>query len=128
RKANIFLSKIDIVPLSEEMNKNWKAEARFLRAMFYFEIIKRYGGVPLVGDTVFNVSDRIDLRRNTFEECVNYVVSELDAIKGMAMQDPVEAGNWGRVSQGVVLALKAKILNYAASPLFNGGNIALTDA
>ncbi|WP_205500070.1 RagB/SusD family nutrient uptake outer membrane protein [Rufibacter psychrotolerans] len=128
RKANIFLSKIDVVPVPEGMSRNWKADARFLRAMFYFELLKRYGGIPLVGDTVFNVSDKIDLKRNTFEECVNYIVSECDAIKDMARPDPVPATEYGRISKGIVLTLKAKVLNYAASPLYNGGNIALNSA
>src|SRR5690606_35739317 len=54
RKANIFLSKIDITPVDEQVKNYWKADARFLRAMFYFELVKRYGGVPLVGDVVYN--------------------------------------------------------------------------
>ncbi|MEQ7801166.1 RagB/SusD family nutrient uptake outer membrane protein [Pedobacter sp. ASV1-7] len=127
RKANIFLSKIDIVPLTDEVKNNWKADARFLRAMFYFELVKRYGGVPIVGDTVFNIGDRVEPKRNTFEECVNYIVSECDAIKDIARKDPVSITDWGRVSKGIVLTLKAKILNYAASYLYNGGNIALND-
>ncbi|SMC85861.1 RagB/SusD family nutrient uptake outer membrane protein [Pedobacter nyackensis] len=127
RKANIFLSKIDVVPLTDEVKNNWKADARFLRAMFYFELVKRYGGVPLIGDTVYKVADKVEPKRNSFEECVNYIVSECDAVKSTARPDPVSLTDWGRVSKGVVLTLKAKVLNYAASELYNGGNIALSD-
>jgi starch-binding outer membrane protein, SusD/RagB family len=127
RKANIFLSKIDIVPVDDQTKTYWKSDARFLRAMFYFEMVKRYGGVPLIGDTVFNGSDKINVKRNTFEQCVNYIVSECDAIKDLTRPEPIAGGDWGRISKGVVLSLKAKVLNYAASPLYNGGNIALTD-
>ena len=126
RKANIFLSKIDITPVDEQVKSNWKADARFLRAMFYFELTKRYGGVPLVGDSIYNPTDKIDLPRNTFEECVNYMVAELNAIQDLVRPYNASAtdGDWGRITKGVVLTLKAKILNYAASPLYNGGNIA----
>ena len=126
RKANIFLSNIDITPVDEQVKGNWKADARFLRAMFYFEMVKRYGGVPIVGDSVYNATDNINMPRNTFEECVDYMVSELDAIRDLVRPYNSNAtdGDWGRITEGVVLTLKAKIPNYAASPLYNGGNIA----
>lgn len=132
RKANVFLSKIDVVPFEvEETIKYSKAEARFLRAYFYFELLKRYGGVPIVGDVIFEPTDNINLKRNSFEEVVDYIVSECDAILPNARPDNVNATNdinWGRITEGVVLTLKAKVLNFAASPLFNGGNIAQGDS
>src|SRR5690606_35554401 len=73
RKSNIFLSKIDVVPFSlPEINKYVKAEARFLRAYFYYELLKRYGGVPIIGDVVYNPTDNMNLKRNSFEEVVEY--------------------------------------------------------
>lgn len=121
RKANLFLSKVGILPKPDQV-KIWKAEARFLRALFYFELLKRYGGVPLVGDKVFSADEDIRLPRNTFEECVNYIVSECDDIKTQVRAEPItNAGDYGKASRGVVLALKARVLLYAASPLYNGG-------
>lgn len=122
RKVNIFLKNIDIVPAPEKI-AFWKPEARFLRAMFYFELVKRYGGVPLLGDEVPDAEKPENYKRSSFEACINYIVSECDAIKGSVKTDPLIAGDYGRVSNGVVLALKARTLLYAASPLFNGGNI-----
>lgn len=122
RKVNIFLANIDIVPVPAKI-PNWKAEARFLRAMFYFELLKRYGGVPLVGDALLDTDTPDNFKRSTFEACVNYIVSECDAIKGAVKPDPLAAGDYGRISNGVVLALRARTLLYAASPLYNGGNI-----
>ena len=58
-----------------------KAEARFLRAHFYFELVKRYGGVTLVGDRVYELDDDMELPRNTFAQCIDYIVRELDEIK-----------------------------------------------
>ncbi|MNW94324.1 SusD family protein [compost metagenome] len=122
RKANIFLKNIDIVPVPAKI-PFWKAETRFLRAMFYFELVKRYGGVPLVGDEILDAEKPNNFKRNTFEECINYILSECDAIKTAVRPDPLAAGDYGRISNGVVLALKARTLLYAASPLYNGQNI-----
>jgi hypothetical protein len=103
----------------------WKSEARFLRAMFYFELIKRYGGVPLMGNHVYTITDNISLPRNSFDECVKYIVSECDAIKDSLLVYPISDPNADshRPTKGSAMALKARVLLYAASPLFNGGNI-----
>ncbi|MBS1564665.1 MAG: RagB/SusD family nutrient uptake outer membrane protein [Bacteroidetes bacterium] len=120
RKVNNLLANIDVVPVPAQV-PIWKAEARFLRALFYFELLKRYGGVPIIGDKVYNDGDRIDVKRNSFDSCVNYIVNECDNIKGTVKSEPLAASDWGRVSRGAVLALKARVLLYAASPLYNGG-------
>lgn len=130
RKANTFIKNIDIVPLKDRftnhtgsnipLNRAWKAEARFLRAYFYFELIKRYGGVPLV-DKVYELDDNIELPRNTFEECVDYIVEELDAIKDSLRSVPLQTPNaeGHAVTTQAAMALKSRVLLYAASPLFN---------
>jgi hypothetical protein len=125
RKVNLFLNKIDVVPVPVKI-AFWKPEARFLRAMFYFELVKRYGGVPLVGDRILNADNPENFKRNTFEECINYIVSECDAIRPLVKTEPVAASDYGRPTTSVVLALKARTLLYAASPLYNGGNIGAT--
>jgi hypothetical protein len=130
RSANIFINNIDIVPVLAQYNGYsikylWKNEARFLRAYFYFELVKRYGGVPLLGNKVFTINDNVALPRNSFSDCINYIVSECDAIKDTLLTAPLANPNADshRVTQGAALALKARVLLYAASPLFNGGNI-----
>ncbi|GGF14065.1 RagB/SusD family nutrient uptake outer membrane protein [Hymenobacter cavernae] len=124
RRTNIFLANVDKVPATAANLGLWKAEARFIRAMMYFELVKRYGGVPLIGDKVFTLTDDLALPRNTYEECVNYIVSECDAIKGDLRKDASLAdADWGRITQGCAIALKGRMLLYAASPLFNGGGV-----
>lgn len=132
RSANEFINNIDVVPVLARYNGYsvkylWKNEARFLRAYFYFELIKRYGGVPLLGNKVFTINDDVALPRDSFADCVNYIVNECDAIKDTLLTYPVANPNADshRVTKGSAMALKAKVLLYAASPLFNGGN---TDA
>lgn len=131
RQANIFVSNIDVSPVKETLPNGasiryaWKAEARFLRALFYFELLKRYGGIPLMGDTVHQLGDDVQIPRSSFADCVTYLVHECDAIKDSLRPNPVVAPelNSHRATRGAALALKAKILLYAASPLFNGQNV-----
>ena len=80
RRVNILLSGIDVVPFNttytdalgntRRLNDSMKAEARFLRAYFYFELVKRYGGVPIIGDKVYELNENIELPRSTFEQCI----------------------------------------------------------
>lgn len=131
RQANTFINHIDVVPLmkmfknnvedSIPLNRAWKAEARFLKAYFYFELVKRYGGVPIVSDIPYNLEDDIEIPRNTFGQCIDYIVSELDAIKDSLRSIPIaDVNSDGHVvTQETAMALKCRVLLYAASPLFN---------
>ncbi len=122
RQANIFLTNIDVVPVVTITKQSWKAEARFIRAFMYFELLKRYGGVPLIGDRIFTLTDNLELPRNTFEEVVNYIVSECDIAKtDLLGEASVTDGDLGRIPKGAAVALKCRTLLYAASPFFNGG-------
>ncbi|WP_237739798.1 RagB/SusD family nutrient uptake outer membrane protein [Pedobacter arcticus] len=129
RQTNIFITNIDAVPLKGSLangtsfNRVWKAEAKFLRALFYFELLKRYGGIPLLGDKVYQLNDDISLPRNTFEECVNYITNECAAIKDSLRIAPVANNAIERPSNGAALALKSRVLLYAASQLYNGKNV-----
>ncbi|MCF3108109.1 RagB/SusD family nutrient uptake outer membrane protein [Niabella sp. CC-SYL272] len=131
RKANIFINNIDIVPLNKMVapgfpkKRAYKAEARFVRALLYFELIKRYGGVPLMGNKVGALGDDVELPRNSFEACVSYIVNECDQIKDSlrTIAQTKATGEYHSVTRGACLALKTRVLLYAASPLFNGGNI-----
>ncbi len=121
RRANLFLANVGQTPIAAQTKQYWITEARFLRAYFYWELLKRYGGVPLLGDTVYGLNDDIKLPRNTFAETVNYIVSECTAIKDNMRPDPVSTSDFGRASKGAAVALKLRVLLYAASPLYNGG-------
>lgn len=122
RKANLFLSKIDKVPTTDQTKVYWKAEARFIRAMSYFEMIRRYGGVPLIGNKILNFTDDFNIPRNSFAECVQYIVTELDDIKDKLRKAPVTDVDLGRITEGAALALKSRLLLYNASPLNNPAN------
>ena len=121
RKINLLLSKLPDAPFAEVTKKRMQAEARFLRAFYYQHLLIAFGGIPLVGDQVFGINDIINLPRSSFEECVNYLVSELDATAADLANVVYTDVDYGRVTRGACLALKARVLLYAASPLFNGG-------
>lgn len=124
RRSNVFLQNIWKVPISDSVRKRQKAEARFLRTFAYFELVKRYGGIPLVGDTVFNLNDNLNIPRNTFEDCVNYIISECDSIiPNLPLGSTIATTDFGRVPAEAAMALKLRMLLYAASPLYNGGGV-----
>lgn len=116
QNVNIFLEEVGKSPLSSAKKNLVKAEARFIRAYHYQNLMKYFGGIILVGDKVFGASDRDESARATYEECVNYVVSELDAI---ANDLPLSYNDldYGRITKGACLALKSRLLLFAASPL-----------
>ena len=71
-----------------------------------------------MGDSIYAYTDKIPANRNTYEECVNYITSECDAA-ALDLPNTQTGGNYGRASKGAYLALKSRVLLYAASPLFN---------
>lgn len=97
-------------------------ENRVLRAYFYFELLKRYGGVPIVKD-LLSADENTHLPRANVDEVVSYIVSEIDASKDSLVThwgtDFQDVGLDGRITKGAALALKSRVLLYAASPLYN---------
>ncbi len=123
RKVNVFLKHLPEAPLTEGRKKRYAAEARFLRAWYYSILLRHYGGVPLVGDTIYDDAEEINATRDTYARCVDYIVSECDAAAKDLPTKPM-GRQYGRAGAGACRALKARILLYAASPLFNGSDFA----
>ena len=123
RRVNVFLENVDRSPLSDGLKKTYKAEARFLRAWYYHILVKHYGGVPLIGDVVYQDQEEIKPIRDTFADCINYIVSECDAVAPDLIVKPT-GRNYGRVGAGACRALKSRMLLYAASKLYNGSDYA----
>lgn len=98
-----------------------KYEVRFLRAFFYFELIQRYGGVPVMEST-YDMEDEYwytRIPRYPLAECVDFIVAECNEIAGHLPAVYEDSGNIGRATRGAALALKSRTLLYAASDLFN---------
>ena len=133
-EACMYLEKIDQADISDwkynSSYSNWiqqmelfPYELRFLRAYFYFELLRTYGDVPLVTTTLTNTQAN-NIKRTPADEIVNFIVDELDAIAPyLPVSYITEVGaEIGRVTRVAAFALKARTLLYAASPLFNPTN------
>jgi hypothetical protein len=122
RKINLFLEKMEITELEFENKDQLIGEAKFLRAFIYFEFIKRFGGVPII-DQTYNLGDEFSFTRNTFEECVAFIESNLnDAIMVLPDKYASTDSNFGRATADAAKALKSRTFLYAASPLWNESN------
>ena len=78
RRVNLFMKYVDGAPLLESTKIQYKAEARFLRAWYYAMMLRHYGGVPLLGDTIYEVADDMKTKRDTYADCVKYIVDECE--------------------------------------------------
>lgn len=115
RACNLFFEKIDEVPFEDATAKeNLIAEVTFLRAYFYHQLVSLYGGVPLITNA-YEADDELLVARNTYEECVDFIVEECDKA-AQALGAPATKAY---ASKGAALALKSRVLLYAASDLFN---------
>ena len=119
RNNNIFLENINTEIGDSSRIKQLIAEVRFLRAYFYLELISRYNGVPLIKES-FKLEDDFNMPRSSFEECTQFIVEEIDlAIPDLLGKDMAVGDDFGRITKGAAIALKARTLLYAASPLFS---------
>ena len=118
--AWIYLENIDKVPdMSDEDKNAKKAEAKTVMAVAYFNMLKNVGGIPWLDHSV-EVNEDMHFPRSTFAETVANIVALLDD----AIADPNfpwkwDANNDGRMSRAGAMALKFKVLQFAASPMFN---------
>lgn len=128
RSATYFINHIDgnqeILRLSgQQLIDQYKAEARFVRAYLYFSLMRQYGPVILVGEEEMapdaSAGD-LQLPRSSFDECVAYVADELSKAADVLPTIPADDRSYGRATKGAALALRSRILLYAASPLYNG--------
>lgn len=122
RDATTFLRCVDInKELSYEEIQDYKAQARFLRAYYYWYLLRRYGPIPLIKEELDYTAEYEELAipRSSYDECVEYIVNELVlAAKDLPLKRTARAIT--RPTRGAALGLRAKVLLYAASPYVNG--------
>jgi len=118
-KVNLDAFKSNPTTLQQKLGEvtRWRYEARFLRAYFYFELVKRYGGVPLITKTLTE-ADISTTQRNSLEQCIKFIADECDSTAAV-LSLTYPTGELGRATKGAALALKSRTLLYAASDLFN---------
>lgn len=123
RDATTFLRCVDInKELSYEEIQDYKAQARFLRAYYYWYLVRRYGPVPLIKEEIDYTAEYEELAipRSSYDECVEYIVNELVLAAKDLPAEPRAARAVTRPTRGAALGLRAKVLLYAASPYVNG--------
>ena len=121
RECNQMITKL---PQSENLSQSFintrVSEARFIRSHAYFEMAKRFGGVPLVTDVipVQGSYDEVYKERNSEKEIYDFISNEMDEISNLL---PSQSGDEGRITKWVALSLKSRAMLYAAS-IANFGN------
>ena len=117
RRASIFFSKINSVPSDDhELINRLKGEAYFLRGLTYHWLTALYGGVPII-TKVYGLNDDFSVPRNTYEECINFITGQLDSAAMLLPESYSDAILMGHATRGAALALKSRVLLYAASDL-----------
>lgn len=131
RAANEFIESIAQTDFSRfEYNTNYATwmdklqyhpyEARVLRAHYFFELARRYGDIPMP-TTMLSIDEANQIEKTSFADVVDFIVAECDECAEMlpATFNTVLGSEYGRTTKGFALAVKAKALLYAASPLHN---------
>ncbi|HMR82906.1 MAG TPA: RagB/SusD family nutrient uptake outer membrane protein [Niabella sp.] len=123
KQINIFLAEIDKHGLTPEQTKTLRGEMHYWRGFQYFELLKLYGGVPLVLEpqnpiTAGGESESLQVPRSSSTETLAQIIADLDkAIELLPGKWP--AAGWGRITSGGAAAMKGRVLLTWASPLFN---------
>jgi hypothetical protein len=125
RDCNFAINNIEKVTMSGPHKDKLLGELKFIRAFRYHDLIRNYGGVILMGDNVYNLTDNLQdeslFKRASLKESIDYAVAQLD--EAAALLPLNNDGSWllGRATKGAALALKSRLLLYAASPLYAAG-------
>lgn len=119
RKVNMFLENLDKVPTTATEKEQWRGEAYFLRAYFHFLSFRAYGPIVLLDRSLDIDEDLLSIVRRPIEECVAFIANDCDRAAEI-LPDKMPSTDTGRATRVAALALKARLLLYAASPLYNG--------
>lgn len=117
RAANVAIERLPTATFTDAVLKDrLLGETYFLRAYYYQQLLRFYGGVPLI-DKPYGLNDDYTIARNTYKECVDFIVADLDKAAQLLDGKP---NTPGRASKLAAMALKSRVLLYAASDLHDG--------
>lgn len=119
RKCNVFLENTkDSSSFKEkDLVQRLRGETYFLRAYFYHNLLRTFGGVPIITH-VYGLDDSTLVARNSFAETVDFIVKNADSAAAL-LPLSYKGDDVGRATKGAALALKSRVLLYAASDLYN---------
>ena len=119
RKTNMFLSKVDESVLKDNEKASLKGQVKFLRAMLYFNMVKRYGGVPIITEPQ-QLSDSLFVKRETTEGCFKFIIKELqEAIELLPETYGDRSVDIDKANKNSAKAFLGRVLLFYASPLYN---------
>lgn len=125
RNINDCIEGIQGGTLTDEEKNILLGQAYFLRAWCYFNLVKWYGGVPIV-DKVLEPTESSFTPRSSAKKCIEFILNDLDNAAKMLAKKTMSGGwtgsDYGRVTTGTALALKGRVLVWWCSPLFNRAN------
>ncbi len=121
RRINLAIQGIEAGTLADDVKAKLKGQMYFFRAFIYFNLVKLYGGVPLVLTPLDVVQDNLNVPRSKSSICFAQIAQDLDSCYGLPKVWPLSTDG-GRITKAAALALKGKALMYWASPQFNPGN------
>lgn len=125
RDANVFIKhSSDVTFVDEDRKARIIAEAKLLRAFFYFELIKQFGAMPIITEPFNPAFDYTQLTRPTFQDCIDFISTECTQVineKSLPLRITQESER-GRFTLAVAHAVKSQALLYNASPLWNSNN------
>lgn len=123
RQTFVFESNIDKVPavqMSDSLKQQYKAEVIFLRGWFFWKLLQQYGPFVKLTAQVGQTEDATKYPRAPFDTCIAYINQLMDQAAAHLPAAWTASSNYGRVSGGAALAVKAQAALLAASPLWNG--------
>lgn len=110
RNSNIFLDNVGVSPVAQADKDKLTGEVKYIRAQAYFELVKRFGGVPLITKTQ-QLSDDLLVPRNTLQQCYDFIEQDLNE----AIPLLPGTNGAGLATRWAALALKSRVMVYAAS-------------
>jgi hypothetical protein len=123
RNLNEAIVQMAAGSLPEQVKTSLTAQALFLRASLYFDMVMHHGGMPIIETPQTIGVDDLDVARNSTAECFDFILKDIDtAIAGLPARIASGSADYGRIDQTYAKAFKAKVLLYKASPLFNPAN------
>lgn len=120
RRALLYIENVDRVPdMTADEKERGKGEAYMIMACHYLDLLRNFGGIPLL-DKAVNVSnlDGVDFRRRSVEQTLNHIISLCDEA-AERLPWTVSAAEDGRFTNAAAMGLKIRALAFVASPLFN---------
>ncbi|WP_218917239.1 RagB/SusD family nutrient uptake outer membrane protein [Niabella ginsenosidivorans] len=128
QQAEAFIANIDKAPadqVSTSEKIQWKAEAKAMRAIYYFYLVRTYGPVPVLKEnyTQDTPTDELQLPRSTVDECFNYIVEQLKEAQNEGLLDNAATdavSGLGRIDKAIAQAFIIEALTFRASWLFDG--------